>query len=61
MANENTYVGSVAFKTRRVGMRKFIGFLFVAVVLGIVAPGAFAANGSHRHHQQRHHHKRHHS
>jgi len=43
-------------------MRKFMGILFVAAVVGFVAPGAFAATGTHHHvrqHQHQHHHKVH--
>ncbi len=40
-------------------MRKLMGALLAAVVIGLVVPGAFAANGPHRHHT-RHHYSRHH-
>jgi hypothetical protein len=40
-------------------MRKFMGLLFVAVLLGFIAPAAFAATISH-HHQRQHQHQRHH-
>jgi len=57
MANKSSKTKRVEFNSRRIGMRKLMGLLLVAVVLGFVAPGAFAANGAHRHQHHRHHHQ----
>jgi len=50
---------SLLYNARRIGMRKIIGIFFVTVIVGFVAPGAFATTISH-HHQRQHSHQHHH-
>ena len=42
-------------------MRKFMGILLVAAVIGLIAPSSFAATSrTHRHQNHRHHHHKQH-
>ena len=59
MVNESSKTKRVDFNSRRIGMRKLMGILLVAAVIGFVAPGAFAATSSgHRHQQHQRHHQK---